>query len=382
MTDGVFIVRNDNTLVEMRSSPFESEDLLQQLLATHPSLIAGDAVDPSNPRRWLLIAREQAVPGEEGGAGRWSLDHLFVDQDGVPTLVEVKRATDTRGRREVVAQMLDYAANGVVYWPVEVIRQQFERTCAASERDADEALREHLGRIDADLDEFWRKVDVNLRAGRIRMVFVADVIYPELKRIVEFLNAQMSPAEVIALEIKHYTGQGLRTLVPRLIGRTAEAERRKGVSGSSTASSRPQLTEEEWFSWFAEQRGPVEAAIARDIRDWWVARGGRYEVTSAQKPSMIVKFVHGGGHCWPSIMRTNGRVTTALCYVKRSPPFDDVEARREVLKTLEQTFGQRYGERAVDGEPYVPLSLLQEPEAREQMFAIWQSMIDRIRAEA
>lgn len=70
MTDGVFIVRNDNTLVEMRSSPFESEELLQQLLATHPSLIAGDAVDPTNPCRWLLITREQAVPDEEGRAGR------------------------------------------------------------------------------------------------------------------------------------------------------------------------------------------------------------------------------------------------------------------------------------------------------------------------
>lgn len=382
MTDGVFIVRNDNTLVEMRPSPFESEDLLQELLATHPSLIAGDAVDPTNPRRWLLIAREQGVPGEEGGAGRWSLDHLFVDQDGVPTLVEVKRASDTRGRREVVAQMLDYAANGVVYWPVEVIRQQFERTCAASERDADEALREHLGRIDVDLDEFWRKVDVNLRAGRIRMVFVADVIYPELKRIVEFLNAQMSPAEVIALEIKHYTGQGLRTLVPRLFGRTAEAERRKNFSASSKASPRPRLSYEEWFAQFAELRGREEAGVARTIYDWWVARGGVYEVTSAQKPSMIVKFVHEGGHCWPSIMRSNGRVTTALCYVMSSAPFNTVEARREVLETLQRTFGQRYGERAVDGEPYVPLALLQEPAELAKLFAIWQSMIDRIRARA
>lgn len=380
MTDGVFIVRNDNTLVEMRSSPFESEDLLQELLATHPSLIAGDAVDPSNPRRWLLIAREQGVPGEEGGAGRWSLDHLFVDQDGVPTLVEVKRASDTRGRREVVAQMLDYAANGVVYWPVEVIRQQFERTCAARERDADEALREHLGRIDVDLDEFWRKVDVNLRAGRIRMVFVADVIYSELKRIVEFLNAQMSPAEVIALEIKHYTGQGLRTLVPRLFGRTAEAERRKNFSTSSKDSPRPRLSYEEWFTQFAELRGREEAGVARTIYDWWVARGGVYEVTSAQKPSMIVKFVHEGGHCWPSIMRSNGRVTTALCYVMSSAPFNAVEARREVLETLQRTFGQRYGERAVDGEPYVPLALLQEPAELAKLFAIWQSMIDRIRA--
>lgn len=58
--------------------------------------------------------------------------------------------------------------------------------------------------------------------------FVADVIHAELRRIVEFLNAQMSPAEVIALELRHYAGQGLRTLVPRVIGRTAEAERRKG----------------------------------------------------------------------------------------------------------------------------------------------------------
>lgn len=37
---------------------------------------------------------------EEGGGDRWSLDHLFVDQDGIPTLVEVKRGTaiQIRGR--------------------------------------------------------------------------------------------------------------------------------------------------------------------------------------------------------------------------------------------------------------------------------------------
>jgi hypothetical protein len=43
----------------------------------------------------------------------------------VPTLVEVKRRADTRIRREVVGQMLDYAANGVVYWPLEQLRELF-----------------------------------------------------------------------------------------------------------------------------------------------------------------------------------------------------------------------------------------------------------------
>jgi hypothetical protein len=61
------------------------------------------------------------------------------------------------------------------------------------------------------------------------MVFVADIIPKELRRIVEFLNSQMSSAEVLAVEIRQYVGQGLKTLVPRVIGLTAEAEARKGT---------------------------------------------------------------------------------------------------------------------------------------------------------
>jgi hypothetical protein len=44
----------------------------------------------------------------------------------VPTLIEVKRQSDTRLRREVVGQMLDYAANAVVYWRIDQLRAEFE----------------------------------------------------------------------------------------------------------------------------------------------------------------------------------------------------------------------------------------------------------------
>ena len=37
----------------------------------------------------------------------------------------------------------------------------------------------------------------------------------------------MDPAEVYAVEVKQYIGEGLKTLVPRLVGQTAEAQRRK-----------------------------------------------------------------------------------------------------------------------------------------------------------
>jgi hypothetical protein len=48
----------------------------------------------------------------------------FVDQDAVPTFVEVKRSSDTRLRREVVGQMLDYAANASAHWDAGAPAQQ------------------------------------------------------------------------------------------------------------------------------------------------------------------------------------------------------------------------------------------------------------------
>jgi hypothetical protein len=129
MSGGIYLLQPDGALVEMNQQPYDSEDLLQELLAKYPNLLAGDQMDTMAPRRWLLVSREMGVPAQEDGANRWSLDHLFLDQEAIPTLIEVKRSSDTRIRREVVGQMLDYAANAVVYWPVEAIRAQYEGNC-------------------------------------------------------------------------------------------------------------------------------------------------------------------------------------------------------------------------------------------------------------
>src|SRR6266516_4749259 len=135
-------MRGDDELVEMRETPYEAEDVLQQLIAKFPSLLAGDQFGIAAPRRWLLVGREASLPDDEDAAGRWSVDHLFLDQDAVPTLVEVKRSSDTRIRREVVGQMLDYAANAVAYWPVESIRTEFEARCRADSLDPEAEIRE------------------------------------------------------------------------------------------------------------------------------------------------------------------------------------------------------------------------------------------------
>src|SRR5688572_29502679 len=104
---GIYLKHGD-TYVSMTEAPFDKEDALQALIAQHPEMLADE---DAGQGQLLLVRREAGVADEVDAGGRWSLDHLYVDGNGVPTLVEVKRSSDTRGRREVVAQMLDYAAN-------------------------------------------------------------------------------------------------------------------------------------------------------------------------------------------------------------------------------------------------------------------------------
>lgn len=61
------------------------------------------------------------------------------------------------------------------------------------------------------------------------MVFVADVIPPELQRIIEFLDEHMAAIDVLGVEVRQYVGPGRRTLVPRIIGLTGAAQQAKAA---------------------------------------------------------------------------------------------------------------------------------------------------------
>ena len=264
MAGGIYLIQDDDRLVEMTEQAYDSEDQLQELLETYPNLLAGDEIDRATPRRWLLISREASLSAEEELNERWSLTHLFLDQDGIPTLVEVKRSHNSEVRQKVVGQMLEYVANVLVYWPIESIIAQFEANCRLHGRDPEQVFEEFLG-IDADEELFWQKVKTNLQAGKSRLVFVADDIPPELRRMVEFLNKQMDPVEVLAVEIKQYVSQdGLKTLVPRVIGQTTEAQQRK----SSATRERRRWDEGSFFQELKNRRGADEAEIARQIHSW------------------------------------------------------------------------------------------------------------------
>ncbi|VVB69404.1 Uncharacterised protein [uncultured archaeon] len=374
MVGGVFLVQEDGSLVEMEELPYISEDHLQELLARYPNLMAGNQIDDANPRRWLLISREVGLPAEENGSDRWSVDHLFLDQDAIPTLVEVKRSSDSRIRREVVGQMLDYAANAVVYWPVEEIRAKFDATCRTRALDSEKVLSDFLDSSE-DSEAFWLKAKTNLQAGKIRMLFVADDIPKELRRIVEFLNEQMNPAEVLAVEIKQFAGQGFKSLVPRVHGQTEEAKTKK----NPRATLERQWDEESFFKELESRRGIEEAEIARKIkdgvkkrlpRDWW----GKGKHDGSFYPILDYK----GESYYPFCIWTYGKIEIQFQWLMTKPPFSDEAKRRELLTRLNQIPGVNIPEKALTRRPNIFLSLFSDDSSFKQLCATLKWVVDEI----
>ena len=254
MAGKIFLIKEGNELIEMEEETYVSEDVLQDIIAKYPNLLAGDQIDENEPRKWVLVQREQVLPYADGSKVFY-LDHLFLDQDGIPTIVETKRSSDIRLRREVVAQMLDYASNALVYLPVEKIRNSLETNYPNTDQGA--LLKEKLD-LNISVEEFWEKVKINYQAGKIRLIFVADFIPTELATIVEFLNKQMDPAEVFAIEVKQYTRGNLKTLLPTLVGQTAQERMKKNYF------SNKKLDETTFF----ENLDENEAALYRELLEF------------------------------------------------------------------------------------------------------------------
>jgi hypothetical protein len=343
---GIYLIQDGGELVEMAEQPYDSEDLLQGLLAEYPDLLAGDQVNGDEPRRWLLVSREVPLSSEKDGVGRWSVDHLFLDQDAVPTIVEVKRSTDTRIRREVVGQMLDYAANAVVYWSIEELRARFDK----GREDSEQELREFLGEPDGDPEGFWREVKTNLQAGKVRLVFVADEIPVELRRVVEFLNGQMDPTEVLAVEIKQYVGDGVKALVPRVMGQTVEAQRKKAVV-------RKKVDEASFFAQLEANRSAGEAVVARRILEWARSKADSIEWGSSSFNPILVN--KGDRHRVVGVY-SDGSVEIKFAMMQDKPPFEEVSRRQELAHMLNEIPGVEISADAVtDKRPSFKLSVLE-----------------------
>ena len=283
----VFIEDQKRELVAMKPAAPPDEATLEKLIARHPEIVAEEEGE------LLLVRRQKGVPDTKGGFNRWALDLLFVTRDAIPVLIEVKQAANSELRRQVVGQLLDYAANGTAHWPPGEIQRAFEANCDALEEESEAVLETFLdGR---NKDDFWQRVDQNLVAGRVRLVVAADAIPSELARIVEFLNDQMR-ADVRAVELGWFEStDGRKALVPRIIGVT-ERTRAAKRAGKPPISPEQWITEHygdapdtasgiRWHLRIAEDLG-LESGVTGKHEAIWSGHGDRY-------PFQVYRRNHG-----------------------------------------------------------------------------------------
>jgi len=229
------LIQDEHGVRELEEG-YASEAELQMFLRDHADLIPADEIELGTAPL-LCIGWEVNVPsGTE--------DLLYVDETGLLTIVETKLRRNPEARREVVGQILEYAAQACGWSPgdMEMKAQKFlcSQDCPPEYRGLtlEQALRHFLERTESpareafSYEDFLNLVSANLERGHIRLIIAIDEPPDPLLRIVEFVNRFSERFEMHLIQLRrfHDKASDQNIFVPALFGRVTkpEAKRRPG----------------------------------------------------------------------------------------------------------------------------------------------------------
>ena len=345
-------------LVQLEPGQYLKEIELQRFIAEHPEVLASAVQPEEKEPRWLLIRQELNIVVDDGVEKiSWSLDHLFIDGHGKPTLVEVKRSTDPRARREVVGQLLDYAASFKATWTAATLRDLWQKN--TSQPDA--AMNDFLESTDIeDAETFWGLVDTKINANELRLMFVADRLSTPVVRIIEYLNEQVKTTEVIGVEVlphKNPNDLNVTAYVPTVRGRTTAVPASKGASERRTQADFDQM--------LSSRHGEPALVGALAFVEHAEQIGGFRTIGSdARNPRLYLNFKPAGGGktFWPfAIYPSPGRVALQLRWLSHNPAFEDEDTRSEFVSRCSEAIGQPIDAPRLDGFPGFDVQVLTKP---------------------
>lgn len=189
------------------------------------------------------------------------------------------------------------------------------------------------------------------------MLFVADRIPKELARIVEFLNEQMRPAEVLAVEVEQFANPaGVRTLVPRLVGATERARSVKAVAPAAEP-----LSETDWLNDLESRFGARARHGVERFIEWLRGHGCDVAATDTQD-SLCARVIRTDGKpTWPFfIRRSTGRLEVSLQRLATVPQLRDEAARQEILAQIRSLPAETFNTAKTTGWPALRLEDLAE----------------------
>jgi len=232
---------------------FTEEGKLQDYLEKYPSLVPLSEI-VEGAADFLCIGRE--VPAGPG----W-LDLLFIDKDGLLTIVETKLAKNPEARREVIGQVIEYASYISKWTADDVYRiaNQYLKSDKVPDKCRNKTLYEVIEQFSPEgsfsVDDFRSNIEQNLKNGRMRLIIAVDELIEALRAMVTFLNSY-SNFDIFLLQVSSFEeSTSKKILFPSLFGYTpATAER----------SAQKRYWNE--ASFFADVKEKCEPKVASTIR--------------------------------------------------------------------------------------------------------------------
>ncbi len=185
------------------------------------------------------------------------------------------------------------------------------------------------------------------------------------------------PAEVLAAELQQSSTKdsGRRSLVPRVVGQTAEAEKRKGVSRQQ------RLWDDSSFFPELERRcGDQDARVARRLYDWADEKNCEfYWGKGAKDGSVRPIFRNGLAHLSPFLLSTSGIIQVRFDYMNEFEPFSDANMRTELLRRINEIDGVDIPVDRIDSWPSIRMSTLANETSQNQFLTSMDWAVEQFR---
>jgi hypothetical protein len=235
-----------------------SEAWLRDLLFDNPRLLPVGSIDSSfGP----LIPLCKELPIGKGRA-----DLVYINQDGLLTIVECKLWNNPEARRKVVGQILDYGST-VFQWTYADLERQVRLASFGSPK-TENAVYDQVVAHGAGVEEavFVDAVSAALKRGRFLLLVVGNGIRSEVAQINTLFQRNLGSGFAFGLvEMALYPISDAQLIVqPRILAKTTVLERRGWDFEATDGNEQPALSE----------RVPVEEGAEGERRQdqhkrWW-----------------------------------------------------------------------------------------------------------------
>jgi len=196
------------------ASESHDEAWLQALIHDCPAILPIDEIDPGFG---TLISLCKELPTDAG-----QLDNVFITADGNIVLAECKLWRNPEARREVVAQIMDYA-QAMSSWSYAELNDQV-RKANPSITSIFDFVQDHS---DMEENQFVDAVSRNLALGRVLLLIVGDGIRSGVEALTQSLQRHAGFHFTLSLiEMPVYRlPSGQFIVQPRILVRTENIER-------------------------------------------------------------------------------------------------------------------------------------------------------------